>query len=403
MIDLERFLSDDDRQGEDRAPFFVGRERELASFQDALSFAAEGRTKGKTLVFQGAPGAGKTALMLECAGLADQTNGEGKRDARYVCVSLEPNQLGSVDGLFGVVHEAIRQQAPKVAGRTAAFLTGLAARGISVGGFGLGPERSGDLDAVSKLQKLEPAWEGLIVLLLVDEAQNIRKTEVTEDVVQYLHAGTKNSTVLLACFGLSDTTDTLVQLGISRTSLKRHHNIGRLALEEARRSISQAFEAFQIHGRTKRRQEWLARLAEASQGWPQHLRILTQAALRELKEHGRNLADADLNAALATGEAAKRRYYGHRLTATGPWQEACKVMARALEGRLLFTGRELQQTIAPFQAEQLAAEGRPAPFSDFLSKAIHAGVLSQTAPDAYSVPIPSFARYLREEPGVTAE
>ena len=171
----------------------------------------------------------------------------------------------------------------------------------------------------------------------------------------------------------------------------------------ARRSISQAFEAFRIHGRTEQRQEWLARLAEASQGWPQHLRILTQAALRELKEHGRNPADADLNAALAAGEAAKRRYYGHRLAATGRWQEACKVMARALEDRPFLTSRELQQTIAPFQAEQLAAEGRPAPFSDFLSKAIHAGVLSQTAPDAYNVPIPSFARYLREEPGVTTK
>ena len=403
MMDLERYLSDDDRQGEDRAPFFVGRERELASFRNALSFAAEGRTKGKTLVFQGAPGAGKTALMLECAELADQSNAEGEHNIRYVCVLVEPNQLGSVDGLFGVVHEAIQLQAPKIAGRTVGFLKGLAARGITVGGFGLGPERSGDLDAVSKLQKLEPAWDGLVVLLFVDEAQNIRKTDVTEDIVQYLHAGTKNSTVLLACFGLSDTTDNLVQLGISRTSLKRRHNIGRLTLEEAQRSISLAFEAFKIRGDAEGRQEWLTRLAEASQGWPQHLWILTQAALRELKDHGRNVRDTDLNLALAAGEAAKRQYYDDRLAAAGRWQEACRIMARTLEGRPFLTSRELQKTIAPFQAEQRAAEGHPAPFSAFLRKTVHAGVLSQTGPDAYNVPIPSFAQYLREEPGATAE
>ena len=71
----ENYIRAGDRARAGPDPYFVGREREIAMFLQALELTAEeGGSAGKdeALLVQGPPGAGKTALLEECAALASQ-------------------------------------------------------------------------------------------------------------------------------------------------------------------------------------------------------------------------------------------------------------------------------------------------------------------------------------------
>ncbi len=422
MNELEQFVHGDDRQHTGPTPFFAGRERELRSFLNALEFAKQGDVKGKTLVYQGAPGAGKTALLEECASRATENGAEKAQSPGKTIVSVEaqPEQLTSVDGLFNEVYATVKQKAPQLAKGAERFVRGLADRGITVQGLGfgagVGPKRQEGLDAVSKFKELEKAWQDLTIVLLVDEAQSIPTTDVSSAIVKYLHAGTKSSTVLLVCFGLSDTTDKLVDLGISRASLARVHNLSTLttpaaiakqakrgeskvgwasdarnAVSEAEQVILKTFETFGVKGSTAEWNRWITKLADTSRGWPQHLRILSQAALKELMDHDLDLACASINRVMEHGLFGMREFYAARLVTTQRWQPACREVARQLEAYAWLPEEDIERIVAPF------VQRRQSSFDNFLAAAVHAGVLSPVSDKGYAVPIPSFADYLRED------
>ena len=63
---LEEWLLRSDRADRYREPFFRGRVAEYEAFRRGVRALAGGVVGGQTLVFQGAPGAGKSALMHEC-------------------------------------------------------------------------------------------------------------------------------------------------------------------------------------------------------------------------------------------------------------------------------------------------------------------------------------------------
>ena len=387
MTSLEEFIQQDDRQDRGRPRFFVGRSKELAAFSNALKFVRGGQTSGKTLALQGAPGAGKTALLRECAAIA--------RQEECISVEIEPGQLTSVDGLFREVQTEIERNTPDATASIAKFLRNLSERGITVQGFGFGvgiaPKTKDELDPVSKFRELAAAWSELTVVVLVDEAQNIPVAEVSQALVAYLHAGVKESNVLLACFGLSDTTAKLAELGISRLSLGRVHEMTPLEISEAEQSIREAFEAFGVAGAQEQRQHWTRELALASHGWPQHLVILAKAALRELKDHGLDVTHGSLQRVLAEGEAGKAAYCSARLAATGRWRNACLAVARELKGLDWLPEQEIERVVRPF------VQLRHSSFDRFLAAAVHAGLLDPISNKGYALPIPSFAEYLRED------
>ena len=63
---LNEWLDRTDRAEVGREPFFRGRDLEYQVFQNAVNNFADREVGGGTMIFLGAPGAGKTALMLEC-------------------------------------------------------------------------------------------------------------------------------------------------------------------------------------------------------------------------------------------------------------------------------------------------------------------------------------------------
>ena len=65
-LPLDGYLDRTDRAKVGRSAFFCGREIEYEVFRKAVISLNAGHVGGGTMLFQGAPGVGKTTLMLEC-------------------------------------------------------------------------------------------------------------------------------------------------------------------------------------------------------------------------------------------------------------------------------------------------------------------------------------------------
>ena len=410
MNELDAFLKGTDRSEGKRTPFFSGRKTELARFTDALDLVTEGQVGGQTWICQGAPGAGKSALAEECAalvveracgslppgsrpssGTARAGESERRSPTRWAVVRASPARLDSADGLIGAIDAAIRAVGKGRFGPAiGAAAKELSDRGGSAGGIGIGPRPPRELDVQSRFEARKEAWQGAVVVVLVDEAQNIPVSSRARAIVQCLHAGEHGSRILLACFGLSDTAQTLRRLGISRLGTGRRHELAALSAEEAATSIRGAFDSFGVRGSRDERARWVETLAAASQGWPQHLRNVTREALVELKASSMELARSSLERAVTAGEDVNREYYEDRLEGVSRWLPAYRRIAARLEdaGVSRLTDEEIEAVIDP------ELQRRGASYEAFLEEAVYAGVLSWSR-GGYQIPIPSFASHIR--------
>ena len=101
---------------------------------EALELTAEeggGCGKDETLLFQGPPGAGKTALLEECAVLAAAR-------ANPVVVRVQVDEFGSVHGLVQAIDAAVGIRAAR------RITADLAERGGRIGPAGVAPRRGAD-------------------------------------------------------------------------------------------------------------------------------------------------------------------------------------------------------------------------------------------------------------------
>lgn len=87
---LDKWLKRTDRAESGREAFFQGRDLEYKVFQDAVISLDQGVIGGGTMIFQGAPGAGKTALMGECMEAIRQ---HSTLDNPWIPVSISPGTL----------------------------------------------------------------------------------------------------------------------------------------------------------------------------------------------------------------------------------------------------------------------------------------------------------------------
>ena len=135
------------------------------------------------------------------------------------------------------------------------------------------------------------------IVLLVDEAQNLKNTTRVRTHLDALHGGIVGRTkVVLACFGLMKTTDHLRELGLSRLATDHVRSIASLSEEDAKRAVTGTLDIalagsmFQDGPFDKtQRERWIATAAGAilseSANFPHHLangcRALAQIVLDE--------------------------------------------------------------------------------------------------------------------------
>ena len=412
-LPLDGYLNRTDRAEVGRSAFFHGRDVEFEVFRNAAIRLNTGDIGGGTMIFQGAPGAGKTALMQECM---EAVRRHSTPDDPWVAVSIDPGTLYSpVEVTKSLIYtanaecERLSKEAP---GGTAQRLNmlpklgrklyeQLSERAVGVAGISVGgkSQAGGNFDSTISAEEVfrnaAPLLEKFHLVIFVDEAQNTPVARTTRGVLDCLHRNSRGIPLVTAFFGLSDTQEVLRQCGLSRFSDERVVNMERLSMEDAAGSIRRMFDTYYT-GQEEEKTVWVKALAELSQGWPQHINRVGVAAGRVIRTNKGQLERHLLELALEKGTERKNDYYLGRLAACSQEPELYKRLALSAvrHRRGILSSKELRR----LAAENL--EETQESFNDFLTNALHAGLLAPVArlPHHYQFPIPSLSDYLRALP-----
>ncbi|MCY4150094.1 MAG: hypothetical protein OXF73_12255 [Gammaproteobacteria bacterium] len=190
-----------DRGESSREAFFRGRETEYDIFRDAVMSLDDGVIGGGTMIFQGAPGAGKTALMMECM---EAVRLHSTPEDPWVAVSIGPATLRSAAGIIMIMieesnrererlldrfPEQVPRKLEKLKGIGQKLLSELAKLGYTVSAGGLDVTMHGkpvsdhsqeDILAEQLFRDAAPLFKDIRMVIFVDEAQNTPVSESTK-------------------------------------------------------------------------------------------------------------------------------------------------------------------------------------------------------------------------------
>ena len=388
-------------------PFFSGRDTELLAFGEALGRLAEGPAANQTCLFQGPPGAGKSALLAQCVEAVRQ-RAKARRRERWVMVRTAPGHFSHASALAQLVDAAVRRssfrfwETPQLHADPA---QGVGADRFQVTEVDAGINKLGvrmervpgapaDAPFVIASRDMRGRWRRRRIVLFVDEAQNIAGSRCREaETVSALHDGVPEVPIMLAAYGLSRTRRRLGEAGVSRLDRRRDFDLAGMSPEEACLAIGRCFKAFGIHGRS--REEWALALARRCQGWPQHLSSYLVPATEALDATRGNADRADLEIVLAEGDAGRDAYYARRIERLEEfrgWENAMADSLAAAPDKCL-NAEQLHQAMA----QRLAKAQPDAAFDAFLTQAAHAGLLvPHPQLNGLHIPIPTFEAYLRD-------
>ena len=327
---------------------FAGREDEF----DLLDVAVRGVQRnegGHTVVIQGVPGAGKTALLNEYAGRL--LTASANTEKPVIPVPLLP---GDINASPATIVQAIDRQFREFeASNEWGRRVNQAVSGASLLESALFATFTrkdfNDFRASARApDSLPTALEDYVafrfdrrdstIVLLVDEAQNLSDTIRVREHLLKLHDGIKGRTqVLLACFGLANTAGRLRELGLSRIATNHVRTIGELSDEDAKRTVigtpDVALSGVSLDDSTSEeagRERWTSAAAATilaeSANFPHHLangcRALANVALDD------GIGDEPPAEKLRDKcKAYKREYYDAILQ---PWANHSTALAHAL-------------------------------------------------------------------------
>ncbi len=392
---LDVWLDRTDRAEVGREPFFRGRDAEYEIFRKAVKSLNNGHVGGGTMIFQGAPGAGKTALMGECMEAVRQ---HSALDKPWVAVSIPPGSLRYPESVVAAMIEATNEENERLLGNVADTHSRWLKKALNQG-----------LQLLREIQNRDVSIQGVSVsvdglfrhassllknyhfVIFVDEAQNLKQNDRTEDVLDCLHRQTQGIPMVTAFLGLSDAETVLSKCGLSRLPRGRVKTLGVLSHEETVSAIKSVFATYDFKGSSGSREEWVNALSRLSQGWPQHINSVSVAACQVIRDHRGRLDEDLLPQALDFGRKLKNEYYVSRLRRCSEdpvvYQNLALEADRRPDGVL--SRSRLRNLIVPLLEP-------PQNFDDFLSNALHAGVLmeAEELPKHYRIPIPSLGDYL---------
>ncbi len=412
-IPLKKWLRRTDRSESGRDAFFRGRDAEFEVFRDAVLSLHDGFIGGGTMIFQGAPGAGKTALMLECM---EAVRLHSTINDPWIAVNIKPENLASAVEVVMLLVDAIHAESERLLERSSGnggrrlksimeigrnVYQDLSERGVGIAGISVGGKSKIDQEAKVYSQRVFQNASDLLknfqIVAFVDEAQNTSVEDTTKGVLDCLHDPPDDIPLVAAFFGLSDTEEVLRKCGgLSRPPDERVVAIEPLTHEVASEAIRSVFQAYGFDGAREDQETWIEHLAKLSQGWPQHINRVSVAASRVIQKNGNRIRAELLEEALKDGKERKESYYASRLRSCAFYPGFYKKIALAANDTPngVLSRLRLEELIVPLLRDSQTQ------FDDFLTNALHAGVLMETKeiPQHYWIPIPSFGEYLRELP-----
>ncbi len=362
--------------GRDRGPavFFHGRKAILSRFETVLSETID-LDAGTTFLIQGAPGAGKTALLDV---LSHQSKSKG-----WTVVDIRAQDLynpASMAQSLGESYVIDKQYA------------------ANVGIHGLGGGYSRNVAGYSSVDGLlkEVAPEGGLILVL-DEAQyliNLNDTpaekHVARDTLDVIHNGRIGRPVMLLAAGLGTTESAFTSLGISRFEGESLINLGRLDKKSERAVLCDWIvkEGKAIGDPTP----WVDAIAQQTHGWPQHIISYVKPAVRYLKSNNHRMTDEGLCIVLEKGAEHRIQYYRQR--ARGIDKRKRQVLAKIFNKIPLGETMEIDDIKSSFKQEYSKEEA-----DHLFDKALEKGIIDERDDGDYGIPIPSMQTWLIEEYG----
>ncbi len=430
---LKEFARRGDRQD---PPAFAGRKEQInglaEDLQDRMNAWRSGSDdawKGATWLFQGAPGAGKTALLSRLKSLAMQVPGgdggiNGELRAR-VCAMDDEVDLHDDFRLKRKIAEAFIPGAVAKMLGTDTTQTGKGAKvGGGVSGFGARLEGSADASKGKSEQRAGLTWENFAnkeksqssspLLLLFDEAQALEDQAGPQ--LRWLHKGEHGLPIIPVFGGLAWTKERFGELGISRFSAGRVHTLEALSKDECREVVRAFFKKFRVVGSLQQREEWAETITQECRGWPQHLHAGMQGLAEALVEAGGVLKEIDRSTALKGGADRRQEYYEERIASFGrdfrnlPYLAAAAVAYMDRDRSGLLGAARLGRAIDRGHVRKLALEWpgmnleeddpdltlpQGVMGTDIVQAMIDSGMLHKGVNGVLHVPIPSFVDHLK--------
>ena len=368
-------MSDSDRRSpniEDRgeAKYFHGRKEILADFKERLEFAEQDPKKGTMFLIQAAPGAGKSALLHECARLAAI---EG-----FAVAEVDPHKLLNPEVLHESIDTSWMRWRRWLTQGSASIDVGVFKAGVVVGGA-----------AKTPLGVIEEGKGGLVLLL--DEAQLMNDLAVgtgipfigAKALLTAIHNGRTGRPVMLIAAGLSATKRAFKDMGVSRFKANCYVELGPLKPEAERKVIR---DWLKKEGRTKGDPTpWIDAIMQKTHGWPQHVAAYAESAAIHLRATGRQMTPAKLKEVLELGEIQRTKFYKSR--AEGLDEDHRMAIAEAF-----VSAREDQtQSRKAIMESFVKAVGKQEADTVF-KRALKNGVLDHRD-GRYVIPIPSMRRW----------
>ncbi len=395
------------------SPFFSRREVEINQFRESAGQLAKGFRANNTLVFEGPPGCGKTALLDQIT--ADVNAYPADRCGRdWLPVCMNGSRAMDPAAVMASVDEAIALRLAKYAAaeepnnnaltRLQEFLgisdtsvergkqtvAAVLGRGIRIGGFQVGAKNERvPRDIEDAIAMRGPKWDGWNIVLLIDEAQQIHNLGPEKtSTLSSIHQGMLEPPILFAAFGLVGTQTALTKVGVPRPSADKKFALGKVADDDVTKACERAMRRFKPTHSAQLTQA----ITKRSCGWPQHVASYLIAVAENPKQ--------GVQAVLSKGDLRRDSYYGDRLEsliAEAPeFGEFAELTANLLRGdNRPMTEYELKQAVV----DKFGTDDTKA--NQFLWAAKHAGIIRPTRDRrAVEAAIPSFLTYLTGEANV---
>ena len=299
-------------------PVFVGRDEVIEDISGAAELAYEKWSSGSidandpglTRLVQGAPGAGKTALLRR---LQERWQ-DGPGSGCPIAVRVSASALDSPAEMHGRLREQIPTTVMEKWGEV--LIGGLVKVVPGRGSDVLAPAAKA---AGKALREKTLASVPVAVVVMVDETQWVEPHSAAATALRNLHDGSFGDIPILPVFaGLGYLHSHLQQKGIeiSRYSDDSRcvHTLGVFEDAECRELLKGWLARFEVADSSFEFDRWSEALFRDTQGWPMHTSGFLAALANELAGSRKpaNLASADLETARKVAAEDRATYYNGR-------------------------------------------------------------------------------------------
>ena len=401
MSDVKDLLLRLSRASERSDPLvFAGRERIIAETLGRTDVLPPTGDWGNTVLIEGAPGVGKTALLRE---ISRQAQAVGAT----TLVQPDVPQPDDIETIYAELAAGLVETPASVARTTQTTTKGIsvgpaALRGSRQSGATVAPPRLASPHAVAALRGDKPWRPSDKAVVFVDEVQNVVPDSAAAGLLRALHTQ-QSIPVLMVCAGLSNSRAAMERAGVSRIGAANTFRLGRLPLAIAVDCVRRTLDIVRqqgLSGDDAATDRWSQRLASASDGWPRHLQNYLRACWLTL--HGQqapSLDTADLDAAISRGDEFRESYYFERVEfAKVPFEVLAALYHRISAGESLDTFDAVAVLGDAIDALPLRVRERVrTTFADddaCFEKLLGVGALSTDGRGRCVSPVPSFARFV---------